>query len=98
MFMKTASITEFRTRAKELLQQVEDDQDILILSRPKSKGSFVVLTMSHYEALEETAHLLSTKANTEHLMQSIGQHKAGQVIEKNLIKPKRSSKKANSKK
>lgn len=96
--MKTASITEFRSRAKELLKQVEDDQDILILSRPRSKESFVVLTMSHYEALEETAHLLSTSANTEHLMQSIAQHKAGEAIERNLIEPGKSPKKAIAKK
>lgn len=95
MLMRTTTVTEFRTRAKEFLQEVEDDQDILILSRPKSKDGFVVLTMNHYQALEETAHLLSTQANTEHLMQSIAQHKAGQVAEKNLIQLKRFSKKAN---
>lgn len=96
--MKTASITEFRSRAKELLKQIEDDQDILILSRPRSKDGFVVLTMSHYEALEETAHLLSTAANTEHLMQSIAQHKAGEAIKRNLIEPGKSPKKARAKK
>lgn len=83
--MKTATVTEFRTRAKEFLEEVEKDQDILVLSRPKNKEGFVVLTLSHYEALEETAHLLSTQANTEHLMGSIAQHKAGQVTERSLI-------------
>ena len=92
--MKTATVTEFRTNAKELLEQVEKDQDILVLSRPKSQEGFVVLTMSHYEALEETAHLLSTQANTQHLMESIAQHKAGLITEKNLIEPKRSTRKA----
>ena len=86
--MKTATVTEFRSRAKELLKKVEDDQDILILSRPKSKEGFVVLTMKQYEALQETAHLLSTRANTEHLMKSITQHKTGRTLVKKLIEPK----------
>lgn len=77
--MKTATVTEFRTRAKELLKEVEDDQDILILSRPKSKDGFVVLTMKHYESLEETAHLLSTAANASRLMEGIAQDKAGMI-------------------
>lgn len=77
--MKTATVTEFRSRAKELLQEVEDDQDILILSRPKNKESFVVLTMKHFESLEETAHLLSTPANAERLSVGIAQHKAGKI-------------------
>jgi antitoxin YefM len=87
--MKTATVTEFRTNAKELLEQVEKDQDILILSRPKNQEGFVVLTMSHYEALEETAHLLSTQANTEHLMASIAQHKAGRTTQRRLVESKR---------
>jgi antitoxin YefM len=96
--MKTATVTEFRANAKELLEQVEKDQDILVLSRPKNQEGFVVLTMSYYEALEETAHLLSTQANTEHLMQSIGQHKGGKVLEKSLIESRRTSRKSNLKK
>jgi antitoxin YefM len=96
--MKTATVTEFRIRAKEFLEQVEKDQDILVISRPRGQEGFVVLTMSHYEALEETAHLLSTQANTEHLMQSIAQHKAGKVVKKSLIEPKRSPRKSISKK
>ncbi len=89
--MKTATIKEFGSRAKEFLQEVEDDQDILILSKPKSREGFVVLTMKQYEALQETAHLLSTQANTEHLMESIAQHKAGRVLIKKLVEAKRTT-------
>lgn len=88
--MKTATITEFRSKMKERLQELEDDQDILILSGPK-KRDYVVLTLETFNAMEETAHLLSTSANTERLMESIAQDKAGNVTEKQLalgeIKP-----------
>lgn len=83
--MKTASVTEFRQRAKELLKEIEEDQDILIISRPKSQMGFVVLPMDQYESLLETAHLLSTEANARHLWESVAQHKAGNLISRELI-------------
>ena len=85
--MKTATVTEFRQRAKELLKEIEEDQDILVISRPKSQAGFVVLPMDQYESLQESAHLLSTEANARHLWESVAQHKAGNVLSKNLIEP-----------
>ena len=68
---------------KEYLKQVEDDQDILVLSRPKKKG-FVLLTLQHFESLEETAHLLSTPANAIRLMKGIEEAEQGKVTTKDL--------------
>lgn len=82
--MKTATITEFRSRAKEYLKELEDDRDILILSRPKQKEGFVVLTMSEYESLKETAYLLSTPANALRLMQGIKEAEEGKVTVKDI--------------
>jgi antitoxin YefM len=76
--MKTATITDFRSRMKEHLQEIEDDQDILILSGPK-KRDFVILTLEQFNSMEETAHLLSTSTNAGRLMESIAQDKAGNV-------------------
>lgn len=73
--MKTATVTEFRSRMKECLKEIEDDQDILILSGSK-KRDFVVLTLDAFNAMEETAHLLSTTANTRRLMESMAEDKA----------------------
>lgn len=81
--MKTASVTEFRERMKEHLQEIEDNQDILILSRPKKSG-FVVLTLSEYDSLKETSHLLSTPANALRLIKGIEQANAGKIIIKKL--------------
>ena len=81
--MKTATVTEFRSRMKERLKEIEDDQDILILSGSK-KRDFVVLTLETFNAMQETAHLLSTPANTERLMESIAQDKAQHVTVRKL--------------
>jgi len=54
---------------KEHLQEIEDDQDILILTGPK-KRDYVVLTLEQFNSMEETTHLMSTQANTERLLES----------------------------
>lgn len=81
--MKTASVTEFRQNMKEHLDRIEQDQDILVVSRPQKNG-FVVLTLEQYEALEETAHLLSNPANALRLMKGIEQAKEGKVFVKDI--------------
>lgn len=82
--MKTATVTEFRSRAKEYLQEIEDDRDILIISRPKRKAGFVVLTMAEYESLKETAYLLSTPANALRLIKGMKEIEEGKLVVKDL--------------
>lgn len=81
--MKTATITDFRQRMKEHLDEIQEDQDILVLTGPKKKD-FVILTLETFNAMEETAHLLSTSANTKRLMESIAQDRAGQATVREL--------------
>lgn len=81
--MKTATITDFRQKMKEHLDKIQADQDILVLTGPKKKD-FVILTLDTFNAMEETAHLLSTSANTKRLMESIAQDKAGKTTVREL--------------
>lgn len=81
--MKTATITNFRQNMKEHLDEIQEDQDILVLTGPKKKD-FVILTLETFNAMEETAHLLSTSANTKRLMKSIAQDKAGKATMREL--------------
>jgi antitoxin YefM len=78
--MKTATVSQFRAKMKKHLDDVEKDQDVLVLSGPKKKD-FVLITLEAYNAMEETAHLLSNPANTARLMESIAQDKAGQIAQ-----------------
>ena len=81
--MKTATVTDFRKNMKEHLLELQNDQDILVLSGPK-KSDFIVLTLETFNSMQETAHLLSTPANTTHLLESIRQDNAGKVSTKEL--------------
>jgi antitoxin YefM len=89
--MKTTTISDFRANMKERLQELENDQDILILSGSKRRD-FVILTLDQFNAMEETAHLLSTAGNTERLMDSIAQDKANAITIRQLESGKTSVK------
>jgi len=82
--MKTATITDFRTKMRDHLRAIEDDQDILILSGPKKKD-YVVLTLEQFNAMEETTHLMSTPSNAERLLESIAQDRAGKITTMDLV-------------
>lgn len=84
--MKTTTVTDFRRNLKEHLSEIQNDQDFLILTGPK-KMDFVVLTLEAFNAMEETAHLLSTPTNAERLMESIAQDKAGKATKRTLLSP-----------
>lgn len=94
--LKTATITDFRQKMKEHLDEIQEDQDFLILTGPKKKD-FVILTLETFNAMEETAHLLSTSANTKRLMESIAQDKAGKSTVR-TIRPDSTESKASARK
>ena len=50
----------------------------------RSAEPVVVLSLTEYEALEETLHLLSNPVNAERLAKSIAQAEAGQLVEHEL--------------
>jgi|SRR5882762_328573 len=82
--MKTSTIAEFKSKMNDRLREIEDDQDIIVLSGRRNRG-FVILTLERYNAMEEMNHLLSTPENTARLMESIAQDKAGNYV---TFKPK----------
>lgn len=82
--MLVANYSEFRGDLKKFLDDVEFNKETLIIKRGKGNGT-VLLSLDEYNSLMETVHLLSTKANADHLYESIEQMKKGDVIAKGLI-------------
>ena len=78
--MDHISYTELRQNLKRHLDKVCDDRAPLVVTRRKGEP-VVVLSLTEYEALEETLHLLSNPANAERLLKSIAQAEAGQLVE-----------------
>ena len=82
--MLAANYSEFRGDLKKFLDSVEFNKETLIIKRGKGSGT-VLLSLDEYNSLMETVHLLSTKANADHLYESIEQMKKGDVVTNGLI-------------
>ncbi len=82
--MKAANFTEFRTKLKQYLDEVENNNETLIIKRGSGHGS-VLLSLDEYNSILETVHLLSSKANADRLYESMRQMKSGKRVNKKLI-------------
>ncbi len=83
--MIAANYTEFRTRLKKYLDNVEENNETLIIKRGSGKGA-VLISLDEYNSMMETLHLLSSKANADRLYESIDQMRKGKVVRKRLLK------------
>jgi antitoxin YefM len=82
--MKAANFTEFRTRLKSFLDDVENNNETLIIKRGTGNGA-VLISLNEYNSIMETVHLLSSKVNADRLYESIQQIKAGKGVQHDLI-------------
>ena len=82
--MIAANFSEFRANLKMFLDDVEDNNETLIVKRKTGKGT-VMISLNEYNSIMETVHLLSSKANSQRLFESIQQIKRGELISKNKL-------------
>ena len=82
--MIAANFSEFRTKLKMYLDDVEDNNEILIVKRKSGKGT-VMISLEEYNSIMETVHLLSSKANADRLYESIHQMRNGEKTTRDLI-------------
>lgn len=82
--MRVVNYSEFRNNLAENLNVVNDDGDVVVVSRSKGKN-VVVMSLEEYNSITETIHLTSTKANRKRLDDAIGEMKKGKFVKKKLI-------------
>ncbi len=82
--MKAANFTEFRTKLKQFLDDVENNNETLVIKRGAGHGA-VLISLDEFNSILETVHLLSSKANADRLHESIKQMKSGKSVQKELI-------------
>ena len=82
--MRVLNYTEFRNNLAESLNTVNDDGDIVVVSRSKGKN-VVVMSLEEYNSIQETLHLNSTAANRKRLEKAIKNMNEGKYIKKRLI-------------
>lgn len=79
--MQAVSVTQLRNNMKKYLDDVSKSSDVLVVSRAADEEAVVILPLSEYNALQETGHLLSTRANRQRLQESMEQLKTGKTRE-----------------
>jgi len=84
--MTIVTFTELRANMAKHFDQVTADRTELVVTR-QNHEPVVVMPLAELEGLRETLHLLSTPANAEHLLKSIAEADAGNVVERALIDP-----------
>ena len=68
--MRAVNYSELRQNLKASLDAVSNDDELLIVHRPKGK-SIVMMPLDEFNSLQETYHLNKSKANRQRLEESI---------------------------
>jgi antitoxin YefM len=84
--MDALNFSETRKNLKSVMDQVVRDHTPVMVSR-KNGESVVLVSLADWNAAEETAHLLSQRANAERLAASIAELDAGKGEVRMLVEP-----------
>ena len=82
--MKITSTSKFRKDIKHYVDDVDQDQEPLVVTR-SDNVSVVVLPLATYNSYAETDYLLRSPANAKRLLRSMKQAQTGKVEKHKLI-------------
>jgi len=83
--MKAVNYSELRQNLKANLDAVTDNDELLVVHRPKGR-SIVVMSLDEYNATIETQYLLQSRNNRERLEKAIENIRTkSNLIKSNLI-------------
>jgi antitoxin YefM len=81
--MKSITYTAARENLASTINRVCQDNAPVVITRNRDQA-VVMLSLSEYESLEETAHLLRSPENAKRLLRSIEAIKRGRLIRKKI--------------
>ncbi|WP_159930393.1 MULTISPECIES: type II toxin-antitoxin system Phd/YefM family antitoxin [Nocardia] len=82
--MKPMTYTEARANFASVLDSATEDLEEVVITRAGHEPA-VVVALSEYQALQETAYLLGSPANARHLERSIAEHRGGGATPRELV-------------
>jgi antitoxin YefM len=82
--MEVVNYTEFRKNLTKSLNKVNDDAEIVVVSRSKGKN-VVVMALEEYNAIQETLHVVKSVSNRNRLDKAIEEMDKGQFEIHSLI-------------
>jgi antitoxin YefM len=78
--MKAVTYSDARKNLKALIHAVCKNAEPAIIVSKQSEEQAVLISLEDYQAMEETAYLLSSPANRAHLERSLKQAQNGQLV------------------
>ncbi|MFT4051451.1 MAG: type II toxin-antitoxin system prevent-host-death family antitoxin [Microbacterium sp.] len=84
--MRTLSYSESRAKYAEVLDSVVNDREEVVITRAGHEPA-VIISLSDYESLRETAHLLRSPANARRLLDAMERLESGGGASHELIDP-----------
>jgi len=78
--MKAVTYTDARKNLKALIQAVCKNSEPAVIVSSRSKDQVVLISLEDYQAMEETAYLLRSPANREHLERSVKEAQSGKLV------------------
>lgn len=82
--MEVVNYSEFRKNLAEHLNMVNENDEIVIVSRSKGKN-VVVMSLDEYNSINETLHLISSAHNEQRLDEAIAEMRQGKGAPHKLI-------------
>lgn len=82
--MKTLSYTESRARYAEVLDSVINDREEVVITRAGHEP-VVLMSLSDFESLRETAYLMRSPANARRLLDAMERLEAGRGEHHDLV-------------
>ncbi len=79
--MKAITYADAKKNLKALIQQVCNDSEPAVIVDSRTKEQAVLISVEDFQAMEETAYLLSTPANRAHLERSLKQVAEGKLVD-----------------
>lgn len=83
--MDAITYSAARANLAKTMDRVCNDHEPLIITRNGEQQSVVMLSLDDYKALEETAYLLRSPANTRRLLSAMAQLAGGGGVERELL-------------
>lgn len=74
--MQAMTYSDARQNLAQTMKNVVENHEPVLITRNKNEDC-VLISLSHYRSLEETAYLLRSPANAKHLQRSVEQLRSG---------------------
>lgn len=86
--MDAIAFTELRNNLASVMDKAAAEGEPVLITRPRGKSNMVLMSATEFAGWQETVHLLSSARNSESLLRSIAQDRAGEVTRRDLLPTK----------